>query len=130
MKDIKGYEGLYAVTSCGKVWSYRRGKFLNAKDNGYGYLFVILRKDGKNKAFKVHRLVAEAYLPNPYNLRDVSHKDECKTHNWLGNLEWTTHKDNCNMPLFKERISKVKTGVQFTEEHKRKISEAHKKNKE
>ena len=46
MRDIKGYEGLYAITSCGKVWSYRSKKFLKPYDNGFGYLYVNLNKDG------------------------------------------------------------------------------------
>jgi hypothetical protein len=58
MRDIKGYEGLYAVTSCGKVWSYRSKKFLKPYDNGFGYLYVNLNNDGKKKQFKIHRLVA------------------------------------------------------------------------
>ena len=95
MKDIKGYEGLYAVTSCGKVWSYKSKKFLTPISNHIGYLFVTLCKDGKGKNYSVHRLVAEAYLPNPSNLPDVDHIDNDKTHNYLNNLQWITHKDNC-----------------------------------
>lgn len=96
MKDIKGYEGLYAVTSCGKVWSYRHQKFLVPWNNGYGYLYVALRKDGRTQKYKVHRLIAEAYIPNPDNKPQVNHKDEVKTHNWVGNLEWMTAKENMN----------------------------------
>ena len=58
MKDIVGYEGLYAITSCGKVWSYKSKKFLKPSDNGHGYSFVRLCKDGKVKNYKIHRLVA------------------------------------------------------------------------
>jgi hypothetical protein len=96
MKDIKGYEGLYAITSCGKVWSYRRKKFLSPADNGHGYLHVVLRKNGVNKHYRVHRLVAEAYIPNPENKSAVNHKDEIRNHNWVGNLEWATAKENIN----------------------------------
>ena len=94
MKDIKGYEGLYAVTSCGKVYSYKRKKFLKPKDNGTGYLYVGLIKDGKVKNHLIHRLVAEAYLPNPNNLPQVDHIDNDKTHNYLNNLQWITNRDN------------------------------------
>ena len=59
MKDISNYEGLYAVTSCGKVWSYRSKKFLKAFDNGHGYLCVGLQDLwGNRKVYKIHRLVA------------------------------------------------------------------------
>ena len=94
MKDIVGYEGLYAITSCGKVWSYLRKKFLKPADNGTGYLFVLLHKDGKVRNRYVHRLVAEAYLPNPENLPQVDHIDGNKMHNFLNNLQWITNRDN------------------------------------
>lgn len=116
MKDIKGYEGLYAITSCGKVWSYRRQKFMSPADNGHGYLFVTLRKDGTNKHFKVHRLVAEAYIPNPEGKEIVNHKDEVRNHNWVGNLEWATAKENQNYssnkrgPKVFSKIRCVETG--------------------
>lgn len=88
MLDIKGYEGHYAITSCGRVWSYKSEKFLTQHDNGGGYILVDLCKDGKRKHYYVHRLVAQTYLPNPDNLPQVNHKDECTTHNYLNNLEW------------------------------------------
>ena len=94
MKDIKNYEGLYAVTSCGKVWSYRRKKFLTPAADKKGYLFVRLCKDGNCKNYKIHRLVAKAYLPNPDNLPQVDHIDGNKTHNYLNNLQWITNRDN------------------------------------
>ena len=94
MKDIKNYEGLYAVTSCGRVWSYKNKCFLKPRDNGKGYLFVTLCKNGKIKNYHIHRLVAEAYIPNPDNLPDVDHIDNDRTHNYLNNLQWITHKDN------------------------------------
>ena len=95
MKDVKNYEGLYAVTSCGKIWSYKYKKFLKPEDNGHGYLRVKLCKDGKEKKYMIHRLVAEAYLPNHENLPQVDHIDENKTHNYLNNLQWITNRDNC-----------------------------------
>ena len=95
MKDVVGYEGLYAVTSCGKVWSYRRKKFLSPGINKKGYLYVILCKNNERKNYKIHRLVAEAYLPNPENLPQVDHIDNDKTHNYVNNLQWITNKDNC-----------------------------------
>ena len=94
MRDVKGYEGLYAITSCGKVWSYRRQKFLTPKYHKDGYLRVNLCKNGKEKNFLIHRLVAEAYIPNPDNLPQVDHIDENKTHNYLNNLQWITGRNN------------------------------------
>ena len=106
MRDVKGYEGLYAVTSCGKVWSYRRQKFLTLSDNGEGYLYVNLIKNGEYKRCRIHRLVAEAYIPNPDNLPEVDHIDNDKTHNYVNNLQWLSHKDN-------SRKSKNKPILQF-----------------
>ena len=96
MKDIKGYEGLYAITSCGKVYSYRNKIFLKPSKDKNGYLMVCLYQNGKSKTHKIHRLVAEAYIPNITNKPTVNHKDEIKTHNWVGNLEWMTMKENNN----------------------------------
>lgn len=104
MKDVVGYEGLYAVTSCGKVWSYRSEKFLKTKKQKNGYLKVNLYKDSKPKTFLVHRLVAFAYIPNPENLETVDHIDGNKNHNYIKNLQWMTQKDNaCKTSGFKVR---------------------------
>lgn len=94
MKDIKNYEGLYAVTSCGKVWSYKRQKFLKPASDKKGYFKVVLYKNGKCKNYKIHRLVAEAYIPNPDNLPQVDHIDNDKTHNYINNLQWITNRNN------------------------------------
>lgn len=95
MKDIKGYEGLYAVTSCGKVWSYKKNKFLtpilHSNVPNTQYYKVFLYKNGKPTPYQVHRLVAEAYISNLNNLPVVNHKDENKFNNCLNNLEWCTY---------------------------------------
>lgn len=96
MKDVIGYEGLYIVTSCGKVWSYRSEKFLKPRKRKDGYLQVGLYKDGEKKIYLVHRLVQEAYLPNLEGLPQVNHKDENKENNALPNLEWCDQKYNTN----------------------------------
>ena len=96
MRDISGYERLYGITSCGRVWSYRAKKFLNPGKDRYGYLYVNLYKNGKRKTYRIHRLVAETYLPNPLNLPQVNHKDEDKSNNALPNLEWCTAAYNVN----------------------------------
>ena len=106
MKDIKNYEGIYGITSCGKVWSYKRKKFLKPTDNGSGYLIVQLCKNGEVKTYSLHRLVAQAYLPNPENLPQVNHRDENKTNNCLQNLEWCDAKYNANYGTRNETIKK------------------------
>ena len=106
MKDIKNYEGLYGITSCGKVWSYKSKKFLKQGVNKIGYLYVNLCKNGKRKSYVIHRLVAMAYLPNPENLPEINHKDENKTNNCLQNLEWCNRKYNINYGTRNEKLKK------------------------
>ena len=93
MKDIKGYEGIYAITSCGKVWSYRSNRFLHSY-NRQGYQITQLNNNGRKETKTIHRLVAEAYIPNPNNLPHVDHIDGNKNHNYLNNLQWITQIDN------------------------------------
>lgn len=101
-KDIEGYEGLYQVSTYGNVKSLDRcvrsrwgtkkpvkGQLLKADKTIHGYLQVSLSKPGlSRKRYKVHRLVAMAFIPNPQNLSQVNHKDEDKTNNRFDNLEW------------------------------------------
>lgn len=108
MKDVVGYEGLYAVTSCGKVWSYKQKKFLTPVMM-YGYPRVGLWKDGKVKREFVHRLVAMAYIPNPENLPQVNHKDENRANCCLQNLEWCDAKYNANYGSRNSRIAEKNT---------------------
>ena len=96
MVDIEGYEGLYAVTSCGKIWSYASNKFLKPCYDKNGYILTNLHKDKRLKTFKVHRLVAKAYISNPDNLPQINYKDENIRNNCVNNLEWCTAKYNCN----------------------------------
>ena len=87
MRDVKGYEGLYSVTSCGKVWSHKLGAFLAPFKSHNGYSVVALAKNGKHVNRRVHRLVAEAYLPTCDGKNQINHKDENKDNNCVGNLE-------------------------------------------
>ena len=128
MKDVIGYEGLYAVTSCGKVYSYKSERFLKLQRDKGGYLYVVLYKDGKRKNYKIHRLVAEAYLLNPEGLPCVNHKDENKENNALLNLEWCNVAYNNSYGSRNERagkaISKALSKPVFCEELNRKFDGA------
>lgn len=104
-KDIFGYEGLYAACEDGRIWSHKRKKFLKPRLNNAGYMLVDLCKNGKTKTYSVHRLILKTFCPcDDMDNLEVSHIDECSTHNWLSNLEWATGEENCNMPLHKERL--------------------------
>lgn len=109
MKDIKGYEGLYAVTEDGQVWSYKSNRFLSVVRSGNGYYYVGLTKDKKKRDIKISRIVAETYIPNPnpeeYN--QVGHKDEDTSNNCVANLYWTNAKENCNYGTHNKRLSKA-----------------------
>lgn len=123
-KDVVGYEGYYQVSNLGRVRSLdiidingrrHKGKILKncIIDKYYG---VYLCKNGERKTHLIHRLVAQAFLPNPNNLKEVGHKDEKnlgnsnECNNQIDNLEWTTTKDNANMPHRKKRLSEKNKG--------------------
>ena len=107
-RDIDGYECLYQISNKGSVKSLKCGKerILKPKLNGSGYLKVGLCKNGSVKQFQPHRLVAQAFIQNPYNLPEVNHKDENKKNNCVENLEWIRHIDNCNYGTYNERLSR------------------------
>lgn len=86
------------------MWSYKSKKFLKPIVDAWGYVRVNLSSGGKVKAHKIHRLVAQAYIPNPDNLSDINHLDEDKSNNSVDNLEWCSHKDNCNHGTRNQRI--------------------------
>lgn len=98
-KDISGFEGLYQVSNLGRVKSLKsRGKreHILSADVNNTYPHVNLCKNFKPYTFLVHRLVAQAFIPNPDNLPEVNHKDEVKTNNCVDNLEFCTRKYNVN----------------------------------
>lgn len=110
MRDIPGYEGLYAATKhTGQIWSYRRNIFLKDRADKDGYRRITLHtEDKKMKTYQVHRLIALAWLPNPENYDLINHKDEIKTNNDVDNLEWCDYKYNNN---YGTRLDKVKKPV-------------------
>ena len=123
-KDIKDFEGLYQVSNRGKVKRIKSiivdisqggvrtreipERLLKQSFAGCGYCSVMLSKNGKVRRFNVHRLVAEAFIPNPSNLPEINHKDENKTNNCVDNLEWCTSKYNANYGNRNSLISKLK----------------------
>lgn len=106
-KDVVGYEGLYEVSNLGEVRSLLHGepRLLKPAANIYrnGYMQVVLRKDGKSRVHRIHRLVAIAFIPNPDNLPEVNHKDENTANNNVDNLEWCTKLYNLNYSNIPQR---------------------------
>lgn len=94
-KDVEGYDGAYSVNYWGEVRSNRSGIRLSMRvvPRGKGYVYVSLWKDGKEKKYYVHRLVAQAFVPNPENKLTVNHKNGNTYHNSKDNLEWMTHQE-------------------------------------
>lgn len=109
-RDIRGYEGLYQISSDGKVrsldhyshckgdkWRLFKGCELKPRKDRCGYMYVGLRKSGHSQKFmKIHRLVAEAFIDNADNKPQVNHLNEIKDDNRAENLEWVTAKENIN----------------------------------
>jgi hypothetical protein len=95
-KDIVGYENLYQISNYGRIKSllWKVEKFLALINHTNGYKQVNLSKDGNIKKGYVHRLVAEAFIPNPENKPEINHIDGDKSNNNVSNLEWVTRKEN------------------------------------
>lgn len=133
-KPINGYEEFYEVSNAGRIrskdrkmvlsdgkrnWEYiKKGRILKPVTRQHGYLGVMLYGKGGHKTrgfktFSVHRLVAEAFIPNPNGLPEVNHIDEDKTNNRVGNLQWVSHIDNTNYgTAIKRRTEKAINGIQ------------------
>ena len=103
--DINGYEGLYQVSDKGNVKSLISGKLLKQIYNKGGYMRVCLYKNHKGILKSVHRLVADAFIPNEEMLPCVNHKDENPSNNSVENLEWCTYRYN---NIYGNRIEKAK----------------------
>lgn len=101
-KDIPGYEGLYQISNLGRVKSYMErakvpGEIIKATATmKNGYHTTSLYKNGKTVTKLIHRMVAEAFVDNPYGYKEINHKDENKNNNCADNLEWCTRKYNQN----------------------------------
>lgn len=131
-RDVKGYEGLYKVSNDGIVKSVDRkttgkrnrmikGKELKQRDNIANYFIVDLCKDGiVEKGCRVHRLVADAFIPNPNNLPEVNHLDGDRKNNNVSNLEWCTHAANIKWAY---SSGLIKPNTKVTKEQAEKIKE-------
>lgn len=91
---IKNFEDLYSVDKEGNVFGHKRNKIVKQKLNEFGYCTIKLCKENKLYYFMVHRLVAQAFIPNPNNLPQINHKDGDKQNNNVDNLEWCTQSYN------------------------------------
>lgn len=119
-KDIPGWEGYYQVSNLGRVKSMPRfssngkrlkSRILGQSFGGKGYLRVSLYKGEGQTPFRVARLVALSFLPNPDNRQTVDHINADKTDNSVGNLRWATHHENQMNPILRQRrrlISSIK----------------------
>lgn len=122
-KPIEGYEGLYEISNFGRVKSLvgwnghkyvKRERILapskQQTNPNYSRSIVKLNKNGKSKDFKVHRLVAKAFIPNPNNYKVINHKDGNPLNNKVENLEWCTQKMNIKHALENElKINRINT---------------------
>ena len=129
-KDIEGYEGLYQVSNCGRVkrlagvvkGNWKQGerrqeeRVLKPLHCRLDYQAVSLSKDGKMTHYLIHRLVAQAFIPNPLNLPEVNHKDEKPSNNCVDNLEWCDHiyNNNYGTKVDRQRMKISKPISQFT----------------
>ena len=121
-KDVKGFEGIYQVSNYGRVKAYTKlikhsrvgymrrikERFLSICDNGYGYKNVYFCVNGKRTVKYIHRLVAEAFLPNPQNYKEINHKDYNKENNFVENLEWCSRRQNIEHSLINMYIPRKK----------------------
>ena len=107
-KDIDGFQNFYQISNFGRIKSFKKeskGKILKNTNKNGDYFSVVLKNKNKTLYAKIHRLVAEAFIPNPNNLPCVNHIDGNKQNNKVENLEWVTYKENFehskNMGLWK-----------------------------
>lgn len=104
-RDIQGFDGKYQVSDCGRIRG-RKG-IMKPSISRTGYPHITLSKNGKRYDCNIHRLVAEAFIPNPNKLPLVNHKDEVKINNCVENLEWCSYSYNTNYGSSPAKISKA-----------------------
>lgn len=124
-KPISGFEGLYEISTKGRVKSLARmvttgfgvrfkPEIMMKLQDSQGYRNVQLKVNGRFKNYRIHRLVAETFLPNPNNFTEVNHIDEDKSNSNLENLEWVSREQNMNWGTINVRMSqKQKLTVKF-----------------
>lgn len=128
-RPVKGYEGLYFVSNTGRIRSnYKGGRTLKIQTQHTGYKTVELFNNRIGKTLCVHRIVAEAFIPNPDNKPQVNHKDETRFNNHVSNLEWVTAKENQNYGTCKKRrAAKINYATQMRKDIARKNSQKSRK---
>ena len=116
-KDIPGYEGLYKVSNTGKIFSVATNRELSVIQKKDGYTCISLcDKDHNKKQYRIHQLVAKAFIPNPNNLPMINHKNEIKNDNRVENLEWCNNFYNSNYGNRNLILSKKLKGVPKSKE--------------
>lgn len=93
-RKVADFEECYEVSSLGRLRNIRTGRILHSGKKRSGYVVDVLCDNKKRKTVRRHRIVAEAFIPNPGNKPEVNHKNGDKTDNSVGNLEWATHREN------------------------------------
>jgi hypothetical protein len=111
-KKIDGYDN-YHVSNFGNVINSKTERILKPFNNGYGYLQIELYKNGKRKNYKLHRLIAIAYIPNPENKSFIDHIDNNSLNNYILNLRWSTPLENNFNSLKSKNTSSIYKGVYF-----------------
>lgn len=121
-RPIKGYEteymvsnlgrvkSLYREVNCGKGKSIVNEKYLTPHTNAFGYLTINLSKRSKTKSYLIHRLVAQAFIPNPENKPEVDHINTIRDDNNVKNLRWVTRQENNSNPLRRKKYSRCRKG--------------------
>lgn len=112
-KRVPVLGGYYEVTDDGRLYSIRSAKFLRPSIDKSGYRYYVISINGHRETHKAHRLVAQAFLPNPYNKPSVNHKNGVRTDNRVQNLEWATMKEQANDPLTRAHVEAVNAKTDY-----------------
>lgn len=117
-KDVKGYEGRYLISNFGNVQSVKSGKLLKVHTSHKGYVIVLLYKNQKSHTNQLHRLIAQAFIPNPNNLPQINHIDGNKQNNDISNLEWCDQHHNIKEAYRLGLMPRIREGS-FVKGHQR-----------